>query len=29
MNIFTGQDDEVTDAEKLDYAIVNIWRVTK
>jgi len=26
MNIFTGKDDEIVDPEKLNYAIVNIWK---
>jgi len=29
MNIFTGKDDEITDAEKIDYAIVNVWGTIK
>jgi len=29
MNIFTGKNDEITDAKKLDYIIVNIWQATK
>ena len=29
MNIFTGNNDEITDAKKLDYAIVNIWDTIK